>query len=695
MPLLSLVVAALLEATPAPRDEDNATPLPTIEVTTSKRPRSTDHVAAMVSVTDNEDLQYLGAKNLGSALALVPGVEAPAGGDAGPSSAVPAFRGLREFDAYALVVDGVPWGGAFNPMVSTLDLNDIQRIEVVKGAAPVMYGATSFVGVVQALHYPAGEASNQVSIAYGGHDSWRASAALALPSVGHYRQSLAIDSQHLGFADRRESVSATHALYRGALMMDDGILTADANLAVVRDVPPSPLPRSGTTLSPEVPIDANFNPANARIDQNQYQLALGYTRDTAWGEWHSLLSLAHSGITDIRAFLDPDLSGSADTQNQRRRIDDDHLDTHITHDFDHGLTLTVGADALHARGTQTSLNGNGAYTVPLDGSQVPPPTTVLPVNEIGTVDDRRDFLGQYAQLEWRPDMRWDITGGLRLNETRETRFSSDLAAPDPLLSGSSHRRVVKPTVSLGISRQLWRHSNDRLAIYADYRSAYKPAAIDFGPDYQPSVLRPEVAQGYEAGFKGVLLHGRLHWQAEGFVQNFQNLVVPSSTGNLVNAGGERLKGTEWEIRYQLARDLVLAGNLAYHQARYTHYLYTDDASGHTYDVAGHMLPLSPRRLASVGVLYTPSSGFYTTLVGHYVGRRYLDERNTAPVGGYTTLAATLGYRFKRYTLSFEGSNLSNRRPPVTVSEFGSGSFYLLNGRMLWMKFSYSLSSLTN
>lgn len=73
-----------------------------------------------------------------------------------------------------------------------------------------------------------------------------------------------------------------------------------------------------------------------------------------------------------------------------------------------------------------------------------------------------------------------------------------------------------------------------------------------------------------------------------------------------------------------------------------------------------------------------------------VGRRYLDEENIAPVGGFTTVAATLGYRWDRYGVSFEGTNLTDRRPPVTASEFGSQSVYLLNGRQAWLKLSYCM-----
>ena len=65
---------------------------------------------------------------------------------------MPEIWGLREFDAFLLVVDGIPWGGAFNPAVASLSLQDIERIEILRGPAPVTYGATSFVGVIHVVH---------------------------------------------------------------------------------------------------------------------------------------------------------------------------------------------------------------------------------------------------------------------------------------------------------------------------------------------------------------------------------------------------------------------------------------------------------------------------------------------------------------------------------------------------------------
>ena len=674
----------------------DASPLREVTITGTRIPEPVDQVPASVSTVKGEELRARDSWDMASALSLVPGVEAPAGGDAGPSSSVPSFWGLHEFDAFLLVVDQVPWGGAFNPAITTLNLNDVERIEVLKGAAPVMYGATSFVGVVHVLHYPAGEAADEASVALGNYGAARAAAAFALPQWGDYRQSFAVDGENRGFADGREKVSDGRLLYRGALDLGTGELRVDANLSIVRDVPPSPVVRAGSALTSLTPINANFNPSDAALDQDKYQFAVAYARPTPWGSWETLASFSRSHVDDVRAFLHRDLSGDADTQNQNRTILDDYFDTHLASELG-DVSLLVGADLLYGYGRQVTLNGNSAYNVPLDGSVVPPPTTQLPVNEVGFVADKRLFAGQYAQLDWKPDARWDLTVGVRLNETNEDKLASDLTLPpftptQQYAAQSASRNITRPTETAGVSYRAWSAGKDELVIYADFRNAFKPAALDFGPDYQPAVLLPETAHSYEAGLKGVAADGRLTWQAEAFRMDFRNLVVATESGFLTNAAGERLQGVDLESRYTITRDLAVAANYAYHSARFTEYRFFDADAGANVEVAGRDLPLSPRHLAAAGVLYQPPQGCNATLVVSYLGRRYLDEENVAPVGGYTRLDATLGYRSGHYEIALEGTNLTNQRPPVSASEFGSESFYLLDARTLWLRLTYRKSS---
>src|SRR5436309_5363178 len=122
-----------------------------VEVVATRLPEAPHDVPVSIEVIDGDTLRAIGATTIRDALSLAAGVEVAPGGDAGPAGAVPGFCGLREFDAFLLVVDDIPWGGAFNPALTTLNLRDVERIEVLRGSAPVTYGATSFVGVIHVV----------------------------------------------------------------------------------------------------------------------------------------------------------------------------------------------------------------------------------------------------------------------------------------------------------------------------------------------------------------------------------------------------------------------------------------------------------------------------------------------------------------------------------------------------------------
>ncbi len=113
------------------------TPIAPVEVVATRIPESPDKVPASIEVISGVNLRDRGVSTLRDALSMAAGVAIAPGGDAGPASAVPEMWGLREFDAFLLVVDDIPWGGALNPAVASLSLRDVERIEILRGAAPV------------------------------------------------------------------------------------------------------------------------------------------------------------------------------------------------------------------------------------------------------------------------------------------------------------------------------------------------------------------------------------------------------------------------------------------------------------------------------------------------------------------------------------------------------------------------------
>ena len=664
---------------------------PEVQVTATRVPAPADLVPASITIVSGVDLRARGANSLRSALALVPGVDAPPGGDAGPASSVPSLWGLHEFDAFLLVVDGIPWGGAFNPALPTLDLNDVERIEVLKGPAPVMYGATSFVGVIQVIRYAAGSSSDELRLAARSHQGGAVDLSMALPAVGDYKQSLVLGADRNRLAGRDQGVDRGHFLYRGAAPVAAGNATVDAEYTTQTQLPTSPVVRTGSGLSTLSSLDANLNPADAAIVEQRYRLTLGYSHPIGAGEWDARLSYTRSSVHDVRGFVRPELAigddgNNADGFKQIRTIDDLWFDSFVALPLARGVDLTTGVDWLYGRGAQQSYNF--AYVAALDGSSVAAGSSAYHVDEVNGLRNTRNFGGLYTQLDWAPTDAITVLAGVRLNHTQEQQDSGHVDTLDATASfaGSDSRTATRLSGAGGITVRLWgeRGSGDEGRLFVDYRNTFKPAAIDFGPDVNVAILTPEQADGFEAGLRGHAFRGQLEWEVAAFSLDFANVVVHTvdALGGpvLANAGTERFKGVEAELRWHLGGDLLLNGAFSYHDARFGYTRETED--GVLVELKGRQLDMSPHDMGSFAVLYAPATGLQASAQLAYIGRRFLDRLNTAPVGGYATVDASLGYRVGSYTLSLTARNLTDRRVPVSDSEFGDQSFYLLPARQI-------------
>src|SRR5439155_6745346 len=117
-----------------------------------------------------------------------------------------------------------PWGGAFNPALTTLDLSDVERIEVMRGPAPVMYGATSFVGVIHVIRRAPGAPDGSVTASGGSHGSGSLAGHTALPAWGALSSSVSGNLDRARFEDDRSKFDRGHPLWRGRLARAGGSL---------------------------------------------------------------------------------------------------------------------------------------------------------------------------------------------------------------------------------------------------------------------------------------------------------------------------------------------------------------------------------------------------------------------------------------------------------------------------------------
>ena len=651
-----------------------------IEVTATRIPEDPEKVPAAIEVFTGDELTDWGARDLRSALALAVGVEIAPGGDAGPASSVPEFWGLKEFDAFLLVVDGVPWGGAFNPALTTLDLNDVERIEVLRGPAPVTYGATSFVGVIQVVHKDPASTDRTLSLRGGSYGSGGGTFSTPIPLPGLWSSRLTVDAQREGFSDDRTAFRRGHGLWRVQRKADDSNrLWFNGDFNWLDQDPASPRPREGATLSPNVPIDANHNPAGAFLDDHRGTVMAGYDRAVAGGLWSSTAAASHSRQPSLRGFL-VDVANVPDNARGVREdihLTDVYLDSHSSWRLPRAVTFLIGADYLH--GTGIARGVDFTYTVPLDGSQAVP--VPVPTDLDVHIDDHRNFFGAYSSAEWRPFERLRIDGGIRLNVTHETRDDQDVGAGT---SDSDRRTETRASGSIGAIVSAWQHNQDSLGVYVNYRNTFKPAAIDFGIGESLGgrlILEPETSNSVEGGIKARFFNQRLEAEASGFRMNFKNLVTATSVGGLpalINAGTERFQGFESGVSLFLASSILARATYSFHDAKFRDFV--QDFDGVPTQLAGNTLEMSPRHLAALGVTYAPLRGFLGGVQLYYTGRQFLSKRNTAVTGGFADVGVSAGYHTRRWELRADARNLANRRDPVAESELGDAQFYLLPSR---------------
>lgn len=168
-------------------------PLEPVVITATRSPLAASRVLADVSVLDREAIDRAGAMSLADVLQRLPGIEMSRnGGAAGTTSLYLRGGETRHTAVYidGLRVDSQATGGA---AWEGLPLDQVERIEVLRGPAAAAYGSDAVAGVVQVFTRRGREGLQAAaSLALGSQRSASAQASLAGAAAGvDYALSLA------------------------------------------------------------------------------------------------------------------------------------------------------------------------------------------------------------------------------------------------------------------------------------------------------------------------------------------------------------------------------------------------------------------------------------------------------------------------------------------------------------------------
>lgn len=533
-------------------------------------------VPAAVTVVDRQAIRASGAKHLLDVLRGVPGATIVQTGPYGSTASL--FLRGGESDYVKVLVDGVPVnqpGGAID--LSSLTLDDIDRVEVVRGPVSVLYGSDAMSGVVQIFtRRGSGNGRVRVDAKAGTYGTWETDASLSGGGARlGYSASLSrfeSDGTYAFNNDYRNDVAAAHVDVRPDRRTE---------LRLTFD---------GSDNEYHYPTDGAGDVVDRNAFQSGNRTVLAFDADRRLTDWlRASLLLAgtdlHTGLTDR-----PD--GPADTLgafgyhgrgHARRRS----AELRATADLGRAA-LTAGASVEHERETSEST----AQTQFGD----------FPSAYGGTRLDR----GYYAELILRPGRSVTWTGGVRLDDDDAFgRFTTWRAG----LSWS-----VRPGTRL------------RAAL----GTAFKEPTIleNFGVGFargNPD-LRPERSHSWEVGVDETLLGGRFALTATWFDQRFRDMIdyngapTAADAPNYYNIAGARARGLELSARAHVSERLAVTAGYSRLDTETTD---TSFVSGPDALFAlGAPLLRRPANTAHVGLDLATESGITATLVASRTGSRW-------------------------------------------------------------------------
>jgi iron complex outermembrane receptor protein len=227
--------------------------------------------------------------------------------------------------------------------------------------------------------------------------------------------------------------------------------------------------------------------------------------------------------------------------------------------------------------------------------------------------------------------------------------------------------------SLGLTA---RYKRDNVMYYASYTQGFKAGGFDEG-DTSGILSRirfgDEKAQSYEVGIKAEGLDRRLRVQVDAFYSKYENLQVSIFDGvaSLIvgNAASASSRGVEFEGQFAATRNLTFGVSAAYLDAKYDSYVAGPCSFGRgaTCNLTGEALPYSPKFSGSFTVRWNGELGGGW---GYGVDTKLFHSSSFSTAGdldpmvaqsAFTKLDASISLTSPndRFSVSLLGKNLTN------------------------------------
>jgi vitamin B12 transporter len=480
-----------------------------IVVSATRLPIPEDQSPATVSVVTSEEIEQRQVRRVADALREVPGITVTQSGAPGQLTSV-FTRGLRSEHTQVLL-DGIPINqglqGAFN--FADLTVDNIDRIEVVRGPQSTIYGPRALAGVIQIFtRRGAGRPTGVFSAEAGSFGSFRES----LSSQGGWKQfdySVGLSRFDTENERRNNEYRLSNGIANIGWSPNEQLRIGSLFTYSEADIG---LPN---TISNPKPIDNFFTERWLIGPSIEF-------RPNEWWEHRLIASYDHE-----------------------RQINDPNED------------FFVGATrALFKRFTLDYQNNlkpaswliltSGLFYSEVDAGQERPFISQLFGPQPTFISDYTEQTGAFVQASVTPATGLNLVAGGRLDHFNQFgdvwtyRFAGSyvVAQTDTTLHASFAKGFSPPT------------SQDKI----------------FGNNF---ALEPERNHGWDAGVEQRLWDGRVQLGATYFHNRLSNVIGFNGLFETLNLGAARTQGVEMEVKLRPMSDLTLTASYTYLDAEKT------------------------------------------------------------------------------------------------------------------------------
>ena len=234
-PRLSLRAAVVTpaeadSAVAGPSADDEARTLAEAVVAGSRAPLAAGLAARQVTTLGRRELAAAGVESINDVLKLAAGVDVRQRGGFGVQTDISIDGGT--FDQIAILVNGVAINNAqtgHNAADFPLNIDDIERIEILEGAASRLYGSQAFSGAINVVTRQGGSPL-ELTAAGGSYGTWKAAARSALSPSPRMHTSVSAGYRRSDGAVSNGDFEGVKAFWQGRY--EDEALRADAQAGV-------------------------------------------------------------------------------------------------------------------------------------------------------------------------------------------------------------------------------------------------------------------------------------------------------------------------------------------------------------------------------------------------------------------------------------------------------------------------------